>query len=62
MRDLAATLRLRAEHIKYVARQSYDTKMRGVMFQTAHNFEEAADEIERLRRIIYELGGNDHTE
>lgn len=62
MTDIAARLRLRADAIKTVARQSYDVKLRDVMHQTAQNFEEAAAEIERLRRVIFELGGNSHTE
>lgn len=60
-RDLANVLRIRSDAIKVTARSSYDHALREVMYQTAFTFDEAAAEIERLRRIIRELGGNHHT-
>lgn len=54
-RDLAKVLLLRSEGIRAVAYQTYDQKMREVMYQTAHTFDEAAAEINRLRSRIDEL-------
>jgi len=57
-RDLAAVLRLRAGVIKEIARETYNVKMREVMWQTAFVFGEAAAEIESLRSQLAEAKAN----
>ena len=57
-RNMAPTLRLRSAAIKDAAQQSYDFKLREVMYQTAFTFDKAADDIERLQARVDELEGN----